>query len=78
MCQDSTVAKQYGVEEACVLPNFPIGFDQTGLEDTLKELVNEMQKRTPHAFVVKEKMNLTFALRRKEVVEPAISKMVEL
>ncbi|XP_016415468.1 uncharacterized protein LOC107745950, partial [Sinocyclocheilus rhinocerous] len=61
------------------LPNFPDGFDQIGLEDTRKVLVDEMQKRTPNGRLVKEKMDLTFALRRKEVVEsePAISQMVE-
>ncbi|KAL6485899.1 hypothetical protein MHYP_G00052910 [Metynnis hypsauchen] len=38
-----------------------------------------MQKRTPDGQLVKQKMDMTFALRRKEVVEsePAISKMVE-
>ncbi|KAJ8346487.1 hypothetical protein SKAU_G00278880 [Synaphobranchus kaupii] len=38
-----------------------------------------MQKRTPNGPLVKQKMDLTFALRRIEVVEsvPAISKMVE-
>ncbi|XP_016361250.1 uncharacterized protein LOC107703212 [Sinocyclocheilus anshuiensis] len=61
------------------LPNFPDGFDQTGLEDTRTVLVDEMQKRTPNGRLVKEKMDLTFALRRKEVMEskPAISQMVE-
>lgn len=61
------------------LPNFPDGIDQTGLEDARKVLVDEMQKRTPNGRLVKEKMDLTFALRRKEVVEsePAISQMVE-
>ncbi|RXN30823.1 sterile alpha motif domain-containing 3-like isoform X1 [Labeo rohita] len=61
------------------LPNFPDGFDQTGLEDARKILVDEMQKRTPNGQLVKEKMDLTFALRRREVVEtkPAICQMVE-
>ncbi|CAL9687433.1 unnamed protein product [Knipowitschia caucasica] len=38
-----------------------------------------MQKRTPNGQLVKEKMELTFALRRKEVVDsvPAISEMLE-
>nr|XP_020477629.1 uncharacterized protein LOC109972814 [Monopterus albus] len=38
-----------------------------------------MRKRTPNGQVVKEKMDLTFALRRKEMVEtePAISQMLE-
>nr|XP_046241968.1 uncharacterized protein LOC124057602 isoform X2 [Scatophagus argus]XP_046262946.1 uncharacterized protein LOC124068599 [Scatophagus argus] len=61
------------------LPNFPDGFDQAGLEDARKKLVDEMQKRTPDRWLVKQKMDLTFALRRKEVVEsePAISLMME-
>lgn len=60
------------------LPNFPDGIDQTGLEDARKVLVNEIKKRTPNGRLVKEKMDLTFALRRKEVVDsaPAISQMV--
>ncbi|XP_030580944.1 uncharacterized protein LOC115777240 [Archocentrus centrarchus] len=57
------------------LPNFPEGFNQVARKD----LVNEMQKRTPNGQLVKEKMDLTFALRRKEVVgsEPAVCEMVE-
>lgn len=61
------------------LPNFPEGFNQAALEGARKDLVDEMQKRTPNGQLVKEKMDLTFALRRKEVVEsePAICDMVE-
>nr|XP_023674297.1 uncharacterized protein LOC111847394 [Paramormyrops kingsleyae] len=61
------------------MPNFPEGIDQTGLEYAREVLVEEMQKRTPNGQLVKEKMDLTFALRRKEVVgsKPAISLMVE-
>ncbi|KAK5605701.1 hypothetical protein CRENBAI_007487 [Crenichthys baileyi] len=59
------------------LPNFPEGFNQ--VEGAGRDLVDEMQKRTPNGQLVKEKMDLTFALRRKEVVEsePAISEMLE-
>lgn len=65
--------------ELYYLPNFPEGFNQVALEDARKDLVDEMQKRTPDEQLVKEKMDLTFALRRKEVVEsePAICDMVE-
>nr|XP_040056863.1 uncharacterized protein LOC120833632 isoform X2 [Gasterosteus aculeatus aculeatus] len=51
-------------------------FDQAALE-ACKDLVDEMQKRT-NGPLVKQKMDQTFALRRKEVVEsePAISTMV--
>nr|XP_040052875.1 uncharacterized protein LOC120831491 isoform X3 [Gasterosteus aculeatus aculeatus] len=46
--------------------------------EACKDLVDEMQKRTPNGPLVKQKMDQTFALRRKEVVEsePAISTMV--
>uniref|UniRef100_A0A3B4X9P7 PB1 domain-containing protein n=1 Tax=Seriola lalandi dorsalis TaxID=1841481 RepID=A0A3B4X9P7_SERLL len=61
------------------LPNFPDGFDQAALEGACKDLVDEMQKRSPNGPLVKQKMDQTFALRRKEVVEsePAISTMVK-
>ncbi|XP_051975368.1 sterile alpha motif domain-containing protein 3-like [Xyrauchen texanus] len=61
------------------LPNFPDGFDQAALEGACKDLVDEMQKRTPNGPLVKQKMDQTFSLRRKEVVEsePAISTMVK-
>lgn len=61
------------------LPNFPDGCDRTGLEDARKVLVDEMQKITPNGRLVKDKMDRTFALRRKEAVEsePAMSQVVE-
>ncbi|XP_062846517.1 uncharacterized protein LOC134307500 [Trichomycterus rosablanca] len=61
------------------LPNYPEGFDQSGLEGARKQLIDEMQKRTPDGQCIKQKMDVTFALRRKEVVEsePAISKILE-
>ncbi|CAB1454338.1 unnamed protein product [Pleuronectes platessa] len=61
------------------LPNFPEGFDQLSLEGARKDLVDEMQKREPNGKPVKQMMDLTFALRRKEVVdsEPAITTMME-
>ncbi|MEQ2247155.1 hypothetical protein ILYODFUR_006314 [Ilyodon furcidens] len=60
-------------------PNFPEGFNQVALEGAHKDLVDEMQKRTPNGQFVKEKMDLTFTLKRNEVVEsePAISEMLE-
>lgn len=45
------------------LPNFLDGFDQAGLEGARKDLVDELQKRTPDGRLVKQKMDLTFALR---------------
>ena len=61
------------------LPNFPEGFDQSSLEGSRKVLADEMQKRDPNGKLVKKMMDLTFALRRKEVVdsEPAIRTMME-
>jgi len=40
-------------------------------------LVDEMQKRTPNGLLVKQKMDQTFSLRRKEESEPAITTMVK-
>ena len=61
------------------LPNFPEGFAQASLEGARKDLVDEMQKRAQIGQLVKQMMDLTFASRRKEMVEsePAISMMVE-
>lgn len=61
------------------LPNFPDGCDDEGLERAREQLVDEMKKREPNAQLIKQKMEMTFALRRKEVVEgePAISQMLE-
>ena len=61
------------------MPNFPEGHDQTSLEAARIVLVEEMQKRTPSVMTVKQNMDLSFALRRKEVVEkkPAICQLVE-
>ena len=60
------IIKKANKGELNFLPNFPDGFDQAALEAGRKDLVNEMQKRTPSGPLVKEKMDLTFALRRKE------------
>ncbi|KAL7370285.1 hypothetical protein ABVT39_024899 [Epinephelus coioides] len=47
------------------LPNLPDGFDQAALEGARKDLVDEMQMRTPNGPLVKKKMD-QFALRREE------------
>ncbi|KAF6727052.1 Sterile alpha motif domain-containing protein 3 [Oryzias melastigma] len=61
------------------LPNLPHGLNESNLEDARKELVNEMMKRSPDGHLVRKKMDLTFSLRRKEVVEsePAIREMMD-
>ncbi|XP_077961485.1 uncharacterized protein LOC120814647 isoform X8 [Gasterosteus aculeatus] len=46
------------------------------LEGACKDLVDEMQKRTPNGPLVKQKMDQTFALRRKEVAESEPATMV--
>lgn len=51
------------------LPNFPDGFNETRLEQARTEMEDEMKKKTPNGRLIKQNMDLTFALRRKEVVE---------
>ncbi|XP_067295724.1 sterile alpha motif domain-containing protein 3-like isoform X2 [Pseudorasbora parva] len=61
------------------LPNYPEGHDDASLESARKELEEEMKKRAPSAFVLSQKMDLTFALRRKEMVmsAPAITNVLD-
>lgn len=61
------------------LPNLPEGFQMEALEDARNAVVDELKKRAPDNHIVKQNMDLTFALRRKEVVEkePAIQAMME-
>nr|XP_040023791.1 uncharacterized protein LOC120812059 isoform X2 [Gasterosteus aculeatus aculeatus] len=73
-----------GLTHACLHAGFLCNTDSCGVRmlwkslEACKDLVDEMQKRTPNGPLVKQKMDQTFALRRKEVVEsePAISTMV--
>ncbi|CAM4569217.1 unnamed protein product [Leuciscus chuanchicus] len=60
------------------LPEYPEGRDDHNLEEARQVLVNEMMKTKPNGSLVKKEMDLTFALRRKEVLQnkPAISQMV--
>ncbi|KAF1387306.1 hypothetical protein PFLUV_G00104040 [Perca fluviatilis] len=60
------------------LPEYPEGRDDHNLEEARQVLVNEMMKTKPNGSLVKKEMDLTFALRRKEVVlnKPAISQML--
>ncbi|XP_023815492.1 uncharacterized protein LOC110014540 isoform X1 [Oryzias latipes] len=60
------------------LPEYPEGRDDHNLEEARQVLVNEMMKMRPNGSLVKKNMDLTFALRRKEVVQnkPAISQML--
>ena len=61
------------------LPDYPEGMEDQNLEGIRQILVNEMMKTKPNASLIKKEMDVTFALRRKEVVndEPAISQIVE-
>lgn len=54
------------------LLNYPEGHDDASIESARKELEEEMKKRTPSASVLSQ-MDLTFALRHKEMVMSAPS-----
>lgn len=60
------------------LPDYPEGMNDHNLEVAREVLVNEMMKTKPNGSLVKKEMDVTFALRRKEVVKdkPAISQVV--
>lgn len=53
------------------LPNFPEGINETRLEEARTEMEDEMKKRMPNGRLIKQNMDLTFALRRNEVVDTA-------
>ncbi|XP_015253622.1 PREDICTED: uncharacterized protein LOC107099862 [Cyprinodon variegatus] len=59
------------------LPDYPDGQDDSSLEDARQIMENEMKKKTPNGALIKQKMDLTFALRRSEVVmdKPAIAEI---
>lgn len=61
------------------LPDYPEGMEEHNLEGARRALVNEMLKKKPNGTLVNKEMDITFALRRKEVVQdkPAISQMVQ-
>ncbi|RXN38661.1 sterile alpha motif domain-containing 3-like protein [Labeo rohita] len=60
------------------LPENPEGMDDHSLEGVREVLANEMKKTKPNGSLVKKHMDMTFALRRKEVVndKPDISQMI--
>ena len=60
------------------LRDFPEGKEEDNLEEARQVLVNEMMKKKPNGSLVNKEMDMTFALRRKEVVQdkPAINQMV--
>uniref|UniRef100_A0A3B4U491 PB1 domain-containing protein n=1 Tax=Seriola dumerili TaxID=41447 RepID=A0A3B4U491_SERDU len=61
------------------LPQYPEGLDDRNLEAARQVLVNEMMKAKPNGSLIKKEMDMTFALRRKEVVtdKPAITQIVQ-
>nr|XP_046235721.1 uncharacterized protein LOC124054096 [Scatophagus argus] len=65
--------------ETNFLPNFPDGENTASLEKIRVELEMEAKKHLPDVLGVKKKMELTFSLRRREIVEeqPPVKKMVE-
>lgn len=60
------------------LPKYPEGMDDHDLEGARQVLIDEMMKRKPNGHLIKKEMDVTFALRRKEVVidKPAISQII--
>lgn len=55
--------------EVNYLPDYPDGQDDSSLEDARPFMVEEMKKKTPNAALIKQEMDLTFALRRTEVMK---------
>lgn len=62
-------------EEIHFLPQYPEGLDGHNLESAHQVLVNKIMKTKPNGSLIKNDMDVTFALRRKEVVtdKPAIT-----
>ncbi|XP_053350010.1 uncharacterized protein LOC128520025 [Clarias gariepinus] len=60
------------------LPDFPEGMNDQNMKVAREVLVNEMMKTKPKESLVKKEMDVTFAFRRKEIVneKPAISQVV--
>lgn len=51
------------------VPDHPENYDDDTLEDQRCVLVNEMKKRGKDMELIRQKMDLTFSLRRKEIIE---------
>lgn len=65
--------------EVNYLPDYPDGQDDCSLEDARQLMVDEMKKKTPNGALIKQKMDLTFALQRNKVVKdkPAITQICQ-
>ena len=61
------------------LPEYPEGKDDHNLEEARQVMVTEMMKTKQNASLVMKEMDVTFALRRKEVVKnkPPIDQMLQ-
>ncbi|GAA6219745.1 uncharacterized protein LOC110972297 [Lates japonicus] len=61
------------------LPEFPEGMDVARLEAVREAMVNEMQKKNPNDSLIRKNMDITFVLRKEEIVknEPDISQTVQ-
>ncbi|XP_073671408.1 uncharacterized protein [Paramisgurnus dabryanus] len=66
-------------EEVNYLPDHPTGQSDDTLEEERLILVEELKKRNKNETLISQKMNLTFSLRRQEVVEvgPMVAEMLE-
>lgn len=60
-------------------PDNPVNYSDDSLEDERLALVEEFQKRHKNVELIKHKMELTFSLRRKEIVDvqPMVSEIRE-
>ncbi|XP_074525201.1 uncharacterized protein LOC141789602 [Halichoeres trimaculatus] len=65
--------------EVNYLPDYPDGQVDSSLEDAQQLMVDEMKKKTLNRALIKQEMDLTFALQRNEVVEdkPAIAQICQ-
>lgn len=65
--------------ETNFLPNFPLGEDKTSLEKDRKELEMDVKRKPTDSSDINKKMEKTFALRRREIVEdqPPVKVMLE-
>lgn len=65
--------------EVNYLTDYPDGQDDSSFEDARQLMVDKMKKKTPNGALIKQKMDLTFALQRNEVVKdkPAITQICQ-
>ncbi|XP_077089958.1 uncharacterized protein LOC143741580 [Siphateles boraxobius] len=59
--------------EVNFLPNLPHGSDELSLEDLRLNMMDELKKKDQDVMMINRHMQQTFALRRKEIVQPSPS-----